>query len=64
VELVTIVFALEVLLDQLWLVLDKLIIESDLKNALSLIKNFGESPWQLRFYRNKLKNSNVDYERC
>lgn len=40
-ELLAIVSALKVLLDQLWLVLDKLIIESDLNNALYYIKNFA-----------------------
>lgn len=43
-ELLAIVFALELLLDRLSILIGKLSIESDSKNALSWITNLGESP--------------------
>lgn len=55
-EFMAIVFALELSLQQNWIMEKEIIVESDSKNALSWVKKREECPWELTFFGNKLGN--------
>jgi len=58
--LLDIVFALELSKNKVWLQHGDILIESDLKNALSWMRNLNICPWELRFHCNKLSNILVE----
>lgn len=53
-EFLIIVFALVLSIDKDWLKAGSLLVKSDSKNALVLVKS--ACPWNLRYYGNKLRN--------